>query len=104
MTYADGTMEQLVTRSCKRQRMTPVLSSLSCLPVIYIQVCAYEALRGTAPQYLGETLVAFHPTRSRKYLFPNTAAPQTRGGTCDDVLEKGCLNHIEQLPSRHQHV
>jgi hypothetical protein len=60
---------RLVTRTRKRQHITPVLNSLHWLPVIYrskykILVYAYKTLNGTAPRYLEELVVPYQPTRS----------------------------------------
>ena len=52
----------LVTRTRKRQHITPVLNSMHWLPVTYrskykILVFAYKTLKGTAPWYLEELVV-----------------------------------------------
>jgi len=56
---------RLVTRTHKREHITPVLNSLYWLPVIYrsqykILVYTFKTLQGTAPQYS----VPYQPTRS----------------------------------------
>jgi len=60
---------RLVTRTHKREHITPVLNSLHWLPVIYrsqykIVMYTFKALQGTARQYLEELVVPYPPTRS----------------------------------------
>jgi hypothetical protein len=59
---------RLVTRTHKREHITPVLNSLHWLPVIYrsqynILMYTFKALQGTAPQYLMELVIPYQPTR-----------------------------------------
>jgi exonuclease III len=78
---------RLVTRTRKRDHVTPVLNSLHWLPVIYrsqykILTYAYKSLHGTAPQYLEELVVAYQPTRSlRSESETLLTVPRTRGVT-----------------------
>ena len=58
---------RLLTRTRKRQHITPVLNSLHWLPVIYrskykILVYAYKTLNVTAPRYLEELLFSLSAT------------------------------------------
>ena len=60
---------RLVTRTHKREHITPVLNSLHWLPVIYrsqykILMYTFKALQGTVPQYLEELVIPYQPTRS----------------------------------------
>ena len=60
---------RLVTRTHKREHITPVLHSLHWLPVIYrsqykILMYTFKALQVTAPQYLEEVVLPYQPTRS----------------------------------------
>ena len=55
---------RLVTRTHKREHITPVLNSLHWLPVIYrsqykILMYTFKALQGIAPQYLEELVVPY---------------------------------------------
>ena len=78
---------RLVTRTRKRDHVTPILNSLHWLPVIYrsqykILTYAYKSLHGTAPQYLEELVVAYQPTRSlRSESETLLTVPRTRGVT-----------------------
>ena len=78
---------RLVTRTHKREHITPVLNSLHWLPVIYrsqykILMYTFKALQGTAPQYLEELVVPYQPTRSlRSESGAFLAVPTTRGVT-----------------------
>ena len=73
----------LVTRTHKREHITPVLNPLYWLPVIYrsqykILMYTFKALQETAPQYLKELVVTYQLTRSlRSGVF--LAVPKTRG-------------------------
>ena len=60
---------RLVSRTHKREHIIPVLNFLYWLPVIYrsqykILMYTFNALQGTAPQYLEELVVPYQPTRS----------------------------------------
>ena len=74
---------RLVTRTHKREHITPVLNSLDWLPVIYksqykILMYTFKALQGTAPQYF----VPYQPTRCLRSEFGSfLAVPTTRGVT-----------------------
>ena len=79
--------QSLVTRTHKREHITPVVNSLPWLPVIYrsqykILMYTFKALQGTAPQYLEELVVPYQPTRSlRSESGAFLAVPTTRGVT-----------------------
>jgi len=78
---------RLVTRTHKREHITPVLNSLHWLPVIFrsqykILMYTFKALQGTAPQYLEELVVPYQPTMSlRSEPGAFLAVPTTRGVT-----------------------
>jgi len=60
---------RLITRTRKREHITPVLKSLHWLPVVYIPLYkllmyTYKALNSTAPVYLEELVIHYHPRRS----------------------------------------
>jgi len=93
---------RLVTRTHKREHITPVLNSLHWLPVIYrsqykILMYTFKALQGTAPRYLEELVVPYQPTRSlRSESGAFLAVPTTRGVTYGNrFFRKGCCNHME---------
>ena len=78
---------RLVSRTHKREQITPVLNSLNWLEFIYrsqykIFVYTFKALQGTAPQCLTELTVPYQPTgflRSESGVF--LAVLTTRGVT-----------------------
>jgi len=83
---------RLVTRTHKREHITPVLNSLHCLPVIYrsqYNICMYtfKALQGTVPRYLEELVVPYQPTmylrsESGAFLAVPTTREVTYGNRC----------------------
>ena len=83
---------RLVTRTHKREHITPVLNSLHWLPIIYrsqYKICMYifKALHGTAPQYLEELVVQYQQTRSLRsesgaFLAVSTTRGVTYGNRC----------------------
>ena len=59
---------RLLTRTRKREHISPVLASLHWLPVksrieFKILLLTYKALNGQAPSYLNELLIPYYPTR-----------------------------------------
>jgi hypothetical protein len=75
---------RLVTRTHKREHITPVLNSLCWLPVTSrsqynILVYTFNVLQGTAPQYLEGFVVPYQPKRSlRSESGTFLAVPTTR--------------------------
>jgi len=60
---------RLLTRTGRREHITPVLASLHWLPVNFriqlkMLLFAYKALNGLAPPYLADLLKPYTPTRS----------------------------------------
>ena len=60
---------RVLTRTRRRDHITPVLASLHWLPVksrieFKILLLTYKALNGQAPSYLKELLVPYYPTRT----------------------------------------
>jgi len=78
---------RLVTRTHKREHITPVLNFLHWLPVIYrsqykILMYTFKALQRTAPQYLEELVIPYQLTRSlRSESGEFLAVPTTPGVT-----------------------
>ena len=57
---------RLITRTRKREQITPVLKSLHWLPVVYrslykLLMYTYKAFNSTAPVYLEELVIPYHP-------------------------------------------
>ena len=79
-----NTAARLITRTRKREHITPVLCSLHWLPVRYrpqykILVYTYKALNGTAPQYIQELVTPYQPPRSlRSETESFVCVPKTR--------------------------
>ncbi|XP_060083129.1 uncharacterized protein LOC132562405 [Ylistrum balloti] len=64
-----NTAARLVTRTRKRDHITPVLYLLHWLPVRFrsqykILMYTYKAINGTAPEYLQELVTVYRPSRS----------------------------------------
>lgn len=64
-----NTAARLVTRTRKREHITPVLHALHWLPVQYrsqykILMLTYKTLNGAAPSYLTELVTPYQPARS----------------------------------------
>ena len=69
MQRLQNTAARLITRTPRRNHITPVLIDLHWLPVEYrprykVLLYTYKALNGLAPAYLRDLLEQYHPTRS----------------------------------------
>ena len=75
---------RLVTRTRKREHITPVLAKLHWLPVNYriqykILVCTYKAIHQIGPEYLNELVTPYCPSRSlRSESTMQLQVPQTK--------------------------
>ena len=80
---------RLLTRTNRREHITPVLKSLHWLPVEFrikfkTLLLTYKALNGLAPTYLKDTIVPYCPNRplrsqNSKRLVPHKASKKTIG-------------------------
>ena len=64
-----NTAARLVTRSSKREHITPILADLHWLPVSFrpqykILTYVYQSLHGLAPSYIKDLIMEYKPTRS----------------------------------------
>ena len=60
---------RLLTKTKRREHITPVLASLHWLPVMSridfkILLLTYKALNGTGPRYIANSLIHYVPTRT----------------------------------------
>ena len=81
---------RLITRTNRRQHITPVLERLHWLPVkiridYKILLLIYKALNGNAPQYISEMLTVYQPARElRSSSFGQLVVPRTKLKTVGD--------------------
>jgi hypothetical protein len=59
---------RLLTKTKKREHITPVLAELHWLPISYridfkVMLITYKALNGIAPSYISELLISYQPQR-----------------------------------------
>lgn len=74
---------RVITRTCRRDHMTPVLRELHWLPIerrcqYKILLFTYKALHGQAPAYINDMLQWYQPTRPlRSEAVPSLVVPKT---------------------------
>ena len=69
MQIVQNTAARIITRTSRREHITPVLIDLHWLPVAYrikfkILTLTYKALEGNSPQYIQDLLTVYKPRRS----------------------------------------
>jgi hypothetical protein len=108
-----NTCARLITRTKRRDHITPVLVKLHWLPVEYrtaykVLLYTYKALHGLAPQYICELVEAYKPTRSlrsasKSLLIVPTSRTSTYGSRSFRVsaplLWNGLSEQLKQAPS-----
>ena len=101
---------RLITKSRKRDHITPVLIDLHWLPVHLrcehkLLTYVFKALNGTAPQYIQELITPFQPTRSLRSQSGNfISVPDTRTRKYGDRrFDKAAAAAWNGLPSQIRH-
>ena len=96
---------RIVTRSKRREHITPVLRSLHWLPissriVFKILLLTFKAINGHAPSYLTDLLVPYHPARQlRSSNSGSLTVPKTKLVTYGDrSFSKGASILWNSLP------
>ena len=106
---------RLITKTKKRDHITPVLKDLHWLPVAYrirfkILLLTYKSIHGLAPSYLAELIEVHNPCRSLRSSRQTTLkVPRTRLKSygdrsfsyCSSVLWNKLPAHIRSAPTIH---
>jgi len=87
--HIQNTAARIVTRTSRRNHITPILKDLHWLPVKYrvqfkILMHTYKAPHEQAPRYISDMLTVYQPRTLRSMVSVTSVVPRVRTSSCDE--------------------